>query len=57
MQTVFYKKSVMNTELSNSFKYAKSIYFVGFSAASDLDLKRSYYSQEQIRNKSLFYKW
>jgi hypothetical protein len=47
-------KSSWNTELSNSFKYAKNIYFIGFSAASDLDLKRIIASQEQIRNKVYF---
>lgn len=50
----YFIKSPWNTELSNSFKYAKSIYFVGFSAASDLDLKRIIASQEQIRNKVYF---
>lgn len=50
----YFIKSPWNTELSNSFKYAKSIYFIGFSATSDLDLKRIIASQEQIRNKVYF---
>ena len=50
----YFINSPWNTELSHSFKYAKNVFFVGFSAKSDLDLKRIIASQEQIRNKVYF---
>lgn len=50
----YFINSPWNTELSHSFKYARNIFFIGFSAKSDLDLKRIIASQEQIRNKVYF---
>lgn len=46
--------SSWNTELTQSFKHASSIFFIGFSMNYDLDLKRIVASQEQIRKKVYF---